>query len=98
LVTMIWPDARGMKAWFHVASTIWLVYACFMQNMNFQWVIDAISIWQDTDSQWSMVGAMVWALKWPFYEQKYIDGIAKKDTIADELNDFQHTLENIQQN
>lgn len=95
LVTMTWPEAVGMKSWFHVASTIWLVYACFMQNMNFQWVIDAITIWQDTDSQWSIVGSMVWALKWPFYEQKYVDGIAKKDTIKTELTEFQKKLEEL---
>lgn len=95
LITMIWPDGRWMKPWFHVASTIWLVYACFMQNMNFQWVIDAISIWYDTDSQWSMVGAMVWALQWPFYDQKYIDGISKKNTVKQELSDFQKKLSTI---
>ena len=97
LVVMTWPEAVGMKAWFHVASTLWLVYACFMQNMNFQWVIDAISIWQDTDSQGSMVWAMVWALRWPFYEQKYIDWIKNKQTISQELDDFQNTIATIQQ-
>lgn len=86
---------KWMKPWYHVASTFGIVYACFMQNMNFQWVIDAITIWQDTDSQWSIVWSMVWALKWPFYEQKYIDWIQKKDEIYSAITGFQNTLESL---
>lgn len=83
---------KKMKPWFHVASTFGLVYACFLQNQNFQWVVDAIQIWYDTDSQGAVIGNMIGALHWPFYDQKYIDWLKDKKDIQQSLKKFQYTL------
>lgn len=82
-----------MKPWFHVASTFGLVYACFLQNQNFEWLLNSIRIWYDTDTQASIIGNMIWALTWPFYEQKYVDGIQDKEIIQKSLDRFINILE-----
>jgi ADP-ribosylglycohydrolase len=84
-----------MRPWYHVASTFWIVYALFLQNQTFQSLIDAIRIWYDTDSQASIIGSMVGALKWPFYEQKYIEWLKDKDDLAVAVKNFQGALNTI---
>lgn len=85
------------KPWFHVWSTFGLVYACFIQNQNFQWLLDAINIWYDTDSQASIVGSMVWALRWPFYEDRFVEWISSeyRDEIRKCIQDYQNTISNL---
>ena len=81
-------ENKKMKPWFHVASTFGLVYACFLQNQNFEWLLNSIRIWYDTDTQAAIIGNMIWALKWPFYDQKYVDWIQDKWVIQNSLNSF----------
>ncbi len=87
---------KKMKPWFHVASTFGIVYACFLQNPNFAWLLDAIKIWYDTDTQWAIIGNMIWALHGPFYDQKYINWIKEKETIQKHIDDFKHAVEKIE--
>ena len=84
---------QTMKPWFHVASTFGLVYWCFLQDQNFNWLLNAIRIWYDTDSQWAIIGNMIWALHGPFYTQNYIDGLQHKKDIQETLNNFQQALQ-----
>lgn len=79
---------QTMKPGFHVASTFGLVYGCFIQNQNWQWLLDAIHLWYDTDSQGAIIGNMIWALHGPFYEQKYIDGLHDKKDLQESLDAF----------
>jgi len=62
-----------LKPGFHVASTFGLVYACFLQHQDFEGLLNAIRIGYDTDSQAAIIGAMIGALRGPFYDPSYIE-------------------------
>lgn len=85
-------ENKKMKPWFHVASTFWLVYACFLQNQNFEGLLNSIRIWYDTDTQAAIIGNMIGALQWPFYDQKYVDWIQDKWIVQASLNQFTKAL------
>ena len=88
---------KTRKPGFHVASTFGIVYACFIQNQNFQWLIDTIQIGYDTDSQAAIIWNMIWALRWPFYPDVYKEWINQKyqKDITDSLCEFQKTIASI---
>lgn len=86
---------KGMRRWYHVASTFGIVYALFLQQQDFPWLMDAIYIWYDTDSQASILGGMIWALRWPFYNAYYINAIVHSAEIQNTVSQFQHILEHI---
>ncbi len=88
---------KGMMPGYHVASTFGIVYALFLQNQTFQALLDAIRIWYDTDSQSSIVGSMIGALKGQFYEQYYVDWIKDIWDIQEAIKDFKVTLQNIKE-
>ncbi len=79
---------KKAKYWFHVASTFGFVYAIFMQNPNRQWLLDAINIGEDTDTQASIIWNMIGAYQWEFYDKSLIEKIQKKDEIAAVLQGF----------
>jgi ADP-ribosylglycohydrolase len=60
---------------FNILSTIGVVYAIFLRDQAFSGLQKAVSIGGDTDSYGATIGGMIGALRGPFYESRYWDGI-----------------------
>ncbi len=76
------PDA---KYGFHVATTFGFVYSIFLQRQDWQWLLDAINIGEDTDTQAAIIGNMIWAYKGEFYDKSLLRQLKNKQEIAEIL-------------
>jgi len=72
----------------YVIFTLWIVYAIFLRDENFDVILNAVNIWWDVDSYGAIAGNMVGAYKGMEYEKKYIDGLQKKEGIISDINAF----------
>lgn len=84
---------KPMKWGFHVATTFGFVYANFLQDRDWNWLLQAVNIGYDADSQWAVIGNMIGALNWPFYDQKFVDDLRDKAYIQNTLDQFLKALD-----
>jgi len=75
------------KSWY-VLFTLGMVYALFLRNQDFEWLIDTINIGGDVDSNAAIIGNMIGAYQGIEYPEYYTDGLQKKDEIRTDTNEF----------
>jgi len=71
ILSKFWRWDNDIKSSCFVYFTMWIVYSIFFRNPNFQWLLDAVNIWWDTDSFWAIIWNMIWAYNWKFYEEEF---------------------------
>lgn len=67
----------------YVLTTIWIVYSIFLNKQNFEGLLDTINIGWDTDTFASIIWNMIWAYKWKFYTDKFVDWLDKSDELLE---------------
>ncbi|MFA6255724.1 MAG: ADP-ribosylglycohydrolase family protein [Candidatus Absconditabacterales bacterium] len=72
----------------YVIFTLGIVYALFLRNGHFEGLIDAVNIGGDTDSYAAIMGNMIGAYQGIEYQEKYINGLQKKEEIIADVNKF----------
>jgi len=90
-----WWDKEITKFSWRVDITIGMCYALFLRNPNLGWIIDAVSIWWDTDTYGAIVWNMVWASAWDKISEDYISQIPEIESIKQETHMFIGLLETL---
>lgn len=88
-----WWEWEITKTSWRVDITLWICYALFLRNPRLWAIIDAVSIWWDTDTYWAIVWNMVWAYTALLPEEKLISRIPEITTIREETQKFIATLQ-----
>ncbi|MFZ2151386.1 MAG: ADP-ribosylglycohydrolase family protein [Candidatus Absconditicoccaceae bacterium] len=81
-------DPRDVFKSAYVIFTLGIVYAIFLRDENFDVILNSINIGGDTDSYAAIAGNMVGAYNGIEYEDKYINGLQKKDEILSDTQAF----------
>ena len=90
-----WWDQKITSVSWRIDVTIWMCYALFLRNSNISWIIDAVSIWWDTDTYGAIVWNMVGAYTWNNPNDKYLDQIPEIQELKNETKQFIRLIQNI---
>ncbi len=90
-----WWDEKITSVSWRIDITIWMCYAVFLRNPNINGIIDAVSIWWDTDTYGAIVWNMVWAYTWDRPRNRSLNQIPDIQILQKETQQFIELLRKI---
>jgi hypothetical protein len=82
-----WWEEKIYKSCY-IGVTLPIVYSLFLRSPDIRWFLDSINIWWDTDSNWAIMGNMIWAYMGKFYPNKFDEKLQDVDRIKERVKIF----------
>lgn len=83
IIYEFWRWDNSPKSSWYINITLPVVYCLFFRNPSYEWLIDAVNIWWDTDTFAAIIWNMIWALSWDEWPKQLNNELKDYDKIND---------------